>query len=132
MSLTNEILIRRIGKDVTLVEGIWSGETHLGMGFANHPEVLFSKAALLAARTPAEDERFPEMDQKLVDLIEQTREALRLDPVSSYDFVSSCMEAGYDIKRDGSNISVWVVSQLQAAARIPLAPKMIFPRRLSP
>lgn len=129
MSLTQETIVRRIGKEIFLVEGLWNDTSHLGMGFGNHPEVLFPKERLLQVGTQSKADMDDTLADDLIKLQDEARQALMLDAVASYQFVSACIEAGYDIERDGSNVACWVVDQLQEAARRDPAPKSALKRR---
>lgn len=125
MSLPNERHIRSIGAFLHIVEGDSEAGTIVGLGFADYPTVSVLKSTLAGPLLSERDDdgsilNTPE-SQAIEKAIGEVEDGLGrwLDPVQAYQFVSSCIEAGYDIERDGANIAYWVVEQLQLTGRLP-------------
>jgi hypothetical protein len=124
MRLINEKNIRSVGSLLLLVEGDTPEGRVLGLGFADHPVLLVSKnavaqgPALREAEENEDDNDTPEFVALQAALYQVENDLSKnLDPVPAYQFVSSCIEDGYDIVRDGANIAYWLIEMLQKSAK---------------
>jgi hypothetical protein len=127
MSLFNETVLRTygqtaiVGQVLTLIEGDWSDQRQVGLGFPNHPEVIVPKAALLAADSMEAwlaNEELP-LTESLLALIALVEPQLQMTADIGYLWVSLLRQgnvAGEGAYDPSERLVFWVIAQLQAAA----------------
>jgi len=119
-----------------ILEGDWARQRQVSLGYAHgDPLLILPLVELLNSRTVAEDDRADDDDDRLQGLLSRARDALHMHPMNGHQFVLACQQAGYNPDQHGYDVALWVVDQLQQAARrahpdqLPAKPKRTRPAR---
>lgn len=110
MSLNQEKTIAEILPGFYLVEGVWNGETTLGIGRGNHPDILFKKEELKAPLSKLSDNY--EDDSKYFMAVEKLEKKLVFEPMYGYDLIKAAKKSGYRPERHGRRFAAWFMDKI--------------------